>query len=176
MNEQWLKWLPRAIQKQPHLPPMPMPRRVIFYADGAITPKQTGIGVVGMTDSMDGRDGRHILTLANRTLRPMTNNEAEYQGLLLVLELAGNLARVPIEVRMDSEIVIYQMKGRFSVHSPALKMLHREACARVAGLAAVSFVHIPREQNRLADALAGDAAGGRLWTLTGTPISSIKPD
>jgi ribonuclease HI/probable phosphoglycerate mutase len=135
------------------------PKRTIFYADGAIQPKRTGVSVVGVGD-----EGQ-VVVLANRTLPPMTNNEAEYQALLMLLELAKPYAALPVQVRMDSEIVIYQMKGRFSVNSPALKLLHREACARLPTFAALSFAHVPREQNRLADALASDASFGRGWKL-----------
>lgn len=134
-------------------------KRATFYADGAIQPKRTGVSVVGVGD-----EGQ-IIVLANRTLPPMTNNEAEYQALLLLLELATPYAKLPVQVRMDSEIVIYQMKGRFSVNSPALKALHREACARLPTFVALSFMHVPREQNRLADALASDASFGRGWRI-----------
>ena len=136
-----------------------VPQRTVFYADGAIQPKRTGVSVVGAGD-----DGQ-IVVLASRTLPPMTNNEAEYQGLLMLLELALPYAQKPVQVRMDSEIVIYQMKGRFSVHSPALKTLHREACARLPQFAALSFAHVRREQNGLADALASDASFGRVWRV-----------
>lgn len=138
-----------------------LPKRTTFYADGAIQPKRTGVSVVGVGD-----EGQ-VIVLANRTLPPMTNNEAEYQALLLLLEMATPYALIPVQVRMDSEVVIYQMKGRFSVNSPALKALHREACARLPAFAALSFMHVPREQNRLADALASDASFGRGWRLEG---------
>ena len=148
----------RALLPRPTVLP---PRPVIFYADGAIASNRSGVGSFGTLD------GGQILTLANRTLKPMTNNEAEYHGLLLLFDLASaaGLQANPIEVRMDSEIVVYQMRGRFSVHSPSLKALHREACARLTAFAALRFQPIPREQNRLADALAADAAQGRLWSF-----------
>jgi probable phosphoglycerate mutase len=156
-----MKWPLKPARALLPRPTVLLPRSLTFYADGAITPHKTGVGAVAVSDN------GAIVLLANRTLKSMTNNEAEYQGLLLVFELAAaaGLHATPIEVRMDSEIVIYQMKGRFSVHSPALKALHREACARLATFTALRFLHIPREQNRLADALAGEATMARLWTV-----------
>ncbi|MEP7284279.1 MAG: ribonuclease HI family protein [Chloroflexota bacterium] len=136
---------------------------LIIYADGAIGGSTAGAGAV-----VQDRRGQ-VLALANRTLPRMTNNEAEYAGLLLGLEMALRLAAgthtVQIEVRLDSEIVVYQMSGRFAVNSAALKRLHREACQRARNMTNLSYRHIPREANRIADALAGEAAAGRLWWL-----------
>lgn len=140
-------------------PTQAMPRRITFHADGAITPHAAGAGALAHDEH------GALMVLGNRRLPPMTNNEAEYAGLLLVLELAAPFRQAPIEIRMDSEIVVYQMRGRFSVNSPTLKMLHRQACALTVNFAALTFTHVPREQNRLADALAADAVAGRLWTL-----------
>lgn len=158
-----MKWLRRPLSLPPSLPKhvtsLGLPKRVIFYADGAIQPHAAGAGAIGLDDN------GQVLALSNRSLKSMTNNEAEYHSLLLLLELAAPFQAIPVQVRMDSEIVIYQMRGRFSVHSPSLKALHREACGHLTNFAALSFIHVPREQNRLADALASDAANGRLWKL-----------
>ncbi len=151
---------PRTRPVQP-IHPTTMPRRVIFQADGAITPHAAGAGAIAYDEH------GILLMIGNRTLAPMTNNEAEYAGLLLVLEIAEPFRALPIEIRMDSEIVVYQMRGRFAVNSPALKVLHRQACALATHFRALSYVHVPREQNRMADALAADAVAGRLWTLKG---------
>ena len=49
------------------------------------------------------------------------------------------------------------MTGRCAVHSPALKRWHAQACRLVRHFKAITFTHIPREANRLADALANEA-------------------
>lgn len=51
------------------------------------------------------------------------------------------------------------MLGRFAVNSPALKRLHQRATSVASALTRVTFTHIPRELNELADALASEA----LW-------------
>ncbi len=144
--------LPQTVSASPS-----MPRKLTCYADGGITPNHAGAGA--FAHSEEGV----ILALATRRLQSMTNNEAEYQGLLLALEIAVPYRTTAVEIRMDSEIVVYQMKGRFSVSSAALKVLHRQACEQVVAFSALTFVYVPREQNRLADGLAAEAAAGRLW-------------
>jgi ribonuclease H / adenosylcobalamin/alpha-ribazole phosphatase len=144
-------------------PPRPIPninstaRKIIVHADGAISPHAAGVGIVAQDERGELR------LLANRKLPPMTNNEAEYSGLLLALELTAPFQAIPVEIRMDSEIVVYQMRGRFAVNSAALKAIHRKACALAGEFQAVTYTYVPREHNRMADALAADALRDHLW-------------
>lgn len=128
-----------------------------LYADGASLPRRAGAGVV----VLDRRG--YIARIVNRPLPPMTNNEAEYAGLLLSLEIAEALGAQFVDVRLDSEVVVFQMIGKAAVNSPALKTWHSQACLKVLRFQKVRFSHIPRELNALADALAGEAAAGRTW-------------
>ncbi len=139
------------------------PKTILIYADGAITPQRAGAGAV----AQDERG--HVLALANRTLPSMNCSEAEYAGLILALELGARLlskhGEKAFEVRMDSEVIVSQMTGRFAVNSPKLKPPHRMACELARQIPHLSYKFLPREQNRLADALAAEAAAGRLWKL-----------
>jgi len=94
----------------------------------------------------------------------MTCNEAEYEALLFGLETVSALRAEQVEVRLDSQVVVNQMLGLFGVRNSALRRLHARARAAVAALGAVEFVHVPRLRNRLADALANEAADGQ-WTV-----------
>jgi ribonuclease HI len=49
------------------------------------------------------------------------------------------------------------MQGRFAVHSPLLKRWHAQACRLAHRYPDITYHHIPREANRLADALANEA-------------------
>ena len=131
---------------------------LIAYADGATGHKNshTGAGAV----LLDGR-GR-IVAWANRRLDDMTNNEAEYAGLVLALELAAQRQPGRLRVCLDSAVVVGQMNGRCGVRSPSLKSWHRRACQLARRLRRVTYQHIPRERNRLADALAYEALTGHI--------------
>lgn len=132
-------------------------KTLIVYADGAISPKRSGAGIAACDPQ-----GRLIL-LTNQILPVMNNNEAEYAGLILALNMAARCGAGAVEIRLDSEIVVYQMIGRFAVNSVKLKPHHRQACALARQFTNVTYTHIPRQQNKLADALASEAAAGREW-------------
>ena len=86
-----------------------------------------------------------------------TNNVAEYQGLIAGLRAAHELGAVRVAVRMDSKLVVEQMKGTWQVKHPGLRPLAREAAQLRQSFADVTFEWIPRERNRHADRLANEA-------------------
>lgn len=106
-----------------------------------------------------GADGKFVGWIS-RQLPRMTNNEAEYHALLLGLELAQQLQLRQVRIFSDSEVVVRQMAGRSRVLSARLRLLHRDACLAVRYFDRVQLKHVPREENRLADALAGEAISG----------------
>ena len=129
------------------------PQKLLVYCDGGIGDQglATGLGVVI-------RDGQNdIIGLVKRGMPAMTNNEAEYAALVLALQSVRRYRPQTLQIYMDSEIVVGQMTGRFSVHSAALKQWHAQACRLARRFREVIFTHIPREANRLADALANEA-------------------
>jgi ribonuclease HI len=93
----------------------------------------------------------------SRFLGIQTNNYAEYQGLLAVLEwsLARGVTR--LRVISDSELMVKQMKGQYKVASPVLRPLWEEARKRVRQLGSFEITHTLRGGNKEADQLANDA-------------------
>ena len=99
----------------------------------------------------------------SRFLGIRTNNFAEYEAVILGLEALIKIVpqakrgKIDVVIKMDSELVVKQMRGEYKVKNAALK----EQRARLAPLAAtfgsVSFTHVPREENSDADALANEA-------------------
>lgn len=86
-----------------------------------------------------------------------TNNQAEYQALIGGLTRAFDEGVKKLEVHMDSELVIKQMKGEYRVKHPELKPLHAEAHHLAKQFTSISFRHIPREKNKTADRLVNEA-------------------
>lgn len=67
-----------------------------------------------------------------------------------------------MEVRLDSELLVKQLKREYRVRSAALLDLYRQAARLLGEFPSYRIVHIPREENRQADALANsvlNAAG-----------------
>ena len=92
-----------------------------------------------------------------------TNNFAEYEAVILAFEVLTKL--VPTEerettevvVKLDSELVVKQMKKEYKVRHPILKEQQARLAQVAAAFGTVSFTHVPREENSDADALANAA-------------------
>ncbi len=86
-----------------------------------------------------------------------TNNIAEYRGLIAALEAALALGARRVEARMDSELLVRQTIGRYRVKNPGLIPLHNRVLNLRGQFDEVVFKHVPRAQNKEADALANQA-------------------
>ncbi len=131
-------------------------KSISIHVDGAVSGTQYA-GAAAVARSSKGC----FLGWLSRQMQAMTNNEAEYQAALLGLMLAKQMGVTVVEIVSDSEVVVRQMRGQSRVLSSRLKRLHQETCTRVGHFQKVSFRHVPREQNHLADALATEALLGR---------------
>lgn len=89
--------------------------------------------------------------------RRATNNEAEYMGLIQGVKLATELGYKRIRIHGDSLLVVKQILGLWRVKHPRLRPLYNEALKALALLDGYDIRHVPREQNKEADALANEA-------------------
>jgi ribonuclease HI len=90
-------------------------------------------------------------------LGKQTNNFAEYQGLLAVLEWAVQNGAKSLRVISDSELMVKQMKGRYKVASPTLRPLFEQAGRLSRSLEKFEMQHTLRGGNKEADRLANEA-------------------
>ena len=131
-----------------------------LYADGGSrgNPGHAGSGAVVFDAS-----GKRILEVADY-IGETTNNVAEYEAVLRGLKkLAaefheGYWRENDLLVRMDSKLVIEQMKGVYRVKHPNLIPRYMEVKNVIArSFGKVAFEHVPRERNKDADELANRA-------------------
>ncbi|MFK0153634.1 bifunctional RNase H/acid phosphatase [Streptomyces sp. NPDC090493] len=144
-----------------------MAREFIVEADGGSrgNPGPAGYGAV-VVDATSGE----TLAEAAEYLGVVTNNVAEYRGLLAGLRAAHDLdPTATVHVRMDSKLVVEQMSGRWKIKHPDMKPLATEA-SRVFPADQVTYEWIPRAENKHADRLANEAmdAGqrGEQWSAS----------
>lgn len=138
-----------------------------LFTDGAI-----GNGHAPAATGAVLRDARgRIIAVAWRRLPAMTNNEAEYAALLHGLELARQHNIQIVHCFLDSEIVVGQMQGKFSVHSPRLRTWHQKAVAASRVFRQMTLTAIPRERNKLADALANEVYNP--WPPSSAPAHKL---
>jgi ribonuclease HI len=87
----------------------------------------------------------------------VTNNYAEYSGLILGLEKAKELNITHLKVEGDSLLVINQLKGLYNCRSENLLLLYNHAKELASRFECIEFNHILRNKNKRADALSNDA-------------------
>src|SRR6056297_2853140 len=72
-------------------------------------------------------DGKTLSSQVKRGIAK-TNNEAEYQALIMSLQFASK-AQEKVTITIDSQLVYNQMKGTYQVKAENLQPLHRKALA-----------------------------------------------
>ena len=132
------------------------PQSIRVFTDGAIRPDQ---GVSGLAAVVRDEKGQ-ILTWFSRRAGAMTCNEAEYAAAQFALESVSVLRPQEIHIFSDSLVMVQQMSGLAAARAPALKQAQLRLRGLLTQFQQVQFHHIPREKNRLADALANEAVDG----------------
>ena len=87
----------------------------------------------------------------------ITNNQAEYKGLIGGLKHVSTLNLPNLLVEGDSNLVINQVSGTWRVKNDELKILHDEVQEYINKIKDIRFQHIPRNENKRADQLANEA-------------------
>ena len=106
-----------------------------------------------------------VVFAAGYFLGRMTNNRAEYHGLLAGLRALQRAAADSIHIYSDSELLVRQIQGHYKVKSPDLRPLFEEARDLLGGFAGWEIAHIPRERNSQADKMANEAMDKRATVI-----------
>lgn len=131
-----------------------------LYADGGArgNPGPAGAGAV-VFDNL----GKRVVEVSDY-LGVATNNIAEYEAVIRGLKKLAEtyapdvLTTAPLTIRMDSKLVIEQLKGAYKVKHPNLVPRYLEVKNILArSFNTVAFEHVYREKNADADALANEA-------------------
>ncbi len=90
-------------------------------------------------------------------LGDVTNNEAEYMALILLIEKVVELGIRNIEIEGDSKLVVNQVCGKWQARQAHIRKLHRKVLLLLEQVPNWSLCWVPREQNRIADSLSRKA-------------------
>jgi len=133
----------------------------IVRTDGAArgNPGPASSGAVLIDASSPGSRRPDALPVAtiSEYLGVQTNNVAEYTAVLRALALAEELGGRAVDLLLDSKLIVEQLHGRWRVKDAKLMVLHADARARLARFDRWTATHVPRAQNKLADALCNEA-------------------
>ncbi len=105
---------------------------------------------------LEAEDGT-VLDARGVAIGVATNNVAEYSALVAGLGKAVERGVDDLEVRSDSELMVKQMRGEYRVKNRDLKTLFLDASRLARELGRVTYTHVRREHNELADRLVNEA-------------------
>ena len=123
-----------------------------MYFDGAARQDGAGAGVVLISPE------KHILPYSFALTQLSSNNVAEYQELVLGLQMTLEMGIKDFDVYGDSQLVINQLLEEYKVKKEDLIPYHTLACQVLDRLDTIKLQHISRSANKMADALANLAA------------------
>jgi len=125
--------------------------KVILHSDGGArgNPGPAGIGVV-----LEIGDKKKIF---KKYIGESTNNQAEYQALILGLEEAIKAKAEEVDCYLDSELVVKQLNHEYKVKNAGLASLFVKVHNLSQQFKKIKFIHVFRESNVEADKLVNEA-------------------
>jgi len=105
---------------------------------------------------LEAEDGT-VLDARGEAIGVATNNVAEYSALVAGLGRAVEAGVRELEVRSDSELMVKQMRGEYRVKNRDLQSLFLDASRAAREIGRVTYTHVRREHNELADRLVNEA-------------------
>jgi ribonuclease HI len=164
---------------------VPTPRAAGLFADGAPEAKPAGgayrANIDGGSRGNPGpasygvivRDPKgEVVAKLKKYIGRMTNNVAEYYGLIAALDYAQSQGIKALRIESDSELLVKQMRGLYKVRSSELQPLFERARKMSETIESFRIEHVYREQNREADALANEAMDEVAGAPPKTPLAA----
>ncbi|MDO4874138.1 MAG: ribonuclease HI family protein [Candidatus Gracilibacteria bacterium] len=131
-----------------------MTQKLLLFTDGGSrgNPGPAGCGIFIADENMNP------LKKGYRFLGETTNNIAEYTAIKIGIEKCIEMGATEIEVRADSKLAIEQLSGNFKIKNENLRRIFLEIQDILADWdGKITYIHIPREQNKEADRLSNVA-------------------
>ena len=119
-----------------------------LFVDGASNSKGSGVGIVLV--SPEGLVLEQAVLLKFST----SNNEAEYEALLIGLKTAKKLSASHLQVFCDSQLVANQISGKYQARDERMLAYLTVAQSLLAEFDSTHVAQIGREHNSHADILA----------------------
>ncbi len=130
-----------------------MEEKYSLYFDGCSKGNPGLAGAGGVIYKND----EEICTYANFLGDNKTNNEAEYSSLLMGINMAIKHGIKTLYVYGDSQLVINQIIGKYSINSNKLKEYYDNINKKISFFDKIIFTHVLRDKNKRADELSNIA-------------------
>ncbi|XP_057542470.1 uncharacterized protein LOC130820933 [Amaranthus tricolor] len=145
-----------------------------LYVDGSSTQSASGAGLL-IVSSAGVRTERAV-----RFEFAASNNEAEYEALLMGLKICYEVGAKVLSTSSDSQLIVGQVNGEFEAKDDSMKMYLQKVREFVKKFDKFTLIHIPRSQNAQADSLAKlassaetSAARDIIWEVLPNPRNYI---
>jgi ribonuclease HI len=125
----------------------------VIHFDGGARPPDNGPAAIGYTVEMGGSTEE----MEHDRIGRATCNEAEYHALIRGLEVASKKGCTEVKAKGDSQLIVHQVRGDWKTNEPHLRKLRDSAQELADEFEQFEIQHIPREENREADALVEQA-------------------
>ncbi len=131
-----------------------MSQRLQIYSDGGArgNPGLAAIAFLALNERGE------TVKADKRFIGVRTNNQAEYEALLLALNYAAEHKAHEVICHLDSELVARQLRGEYAVKNAELQRLWRKVQELKGNFKKISFINVPRENINIqrADALVNE--------------------
>ncbi|XP_057533451.1 uncharacterized protein LOC130811240 [Amaranthus tricolor] len=148
-----------------------------LYVDGSSTQSASGAGLL-IVSSAGVRMERAV-----RFEFAASNNEAEYEALLMGLRICYEAGAKKLSAFSDSQLIVGQVNGEFEAKDDSMKMYLQQVKEFVQKFGKFTLEHIPRSQNAQADSLAKlassaetSAARDIIWEVLPNPSINFMVD
>lgn len=94
-----------------------------------------------------------ILVKEGLFFKECTNNQAEFTALKMALKAASDYGKCSLNIKADSQLLVRQYLGQYKIKNAELQVLMGEIKQLAANFKQITITHIPREQNKEADAI-----------------------
>jgi ribonuclease HI len=131
--------------------------RAIIQTDGASRGNPGPASIGGVIWDYEGQ----VIAEVSKAIGIATSNVAEYRALVETLAKALELGVEFVDIRLDSELIVRQVNGSYRTRKPKLKKLLSQVQGLLRSFDGYVIQHVPRWDNRHADALANKALDAR---------------
>jgi ribonuclease HI len=146
-----------------------MNEKIIIYTDGGSrgNPGPAAVGVYISAKGGSASGGEIKEWKIGECIGIRTNNDAEYEALILALQKTKlflgkeKAKKAELECFLDSELVVKQLGHEYKLKEPRIQQYFLEIWNLMLDFGKVNFTHIPREKNKIADALVNEALDGQ---------------
>jgi lactoylglutathione lyase len=153
-----------------------MSQRLKIYSDGGArgNPGPAAIAFIALNDKGE------TVKADSRFIGVHTNNQAEYEALLMALKFASDQKTQEVVCHLDSELVAKQLNGEYAVKNNELWQLWRKVQVLKVCFKKISFVNVPRKNPKMemADELVNrtldEQVGGKEWSAVTTEQVKAK--